>query len=138
MRAIRSKDTRPEIQVRRNLHAAGYRFRLHTKNLPGRPDIVLSKHRAAIQVQGCFWHCHDCHLFKVTKTLIEFWLNKVTLIRKQDIRNEVALSSLGWRVLTVWGCVLKAPMRRTDGELTVLTAQWLNTRATQVSLIGPV
>jgi DNA mismatch endonuclease (patch repair protein) len=104
MRAIKSANTKPEILVRKALHAAGFRFRLHSKNLPGKPDIVLPKYRTVIFVHGCFWHGHDCEYFKVPKTRTEFWLNKITENKRRDKINADKLIELGWRVLVVWEC----------------------------------
>lgn len=105
MAAIRGVDTKPEIRVRSALHALGYRFRLHRKDLPGKPDIVLPKFRTAIFVHGCFWHSHDCRWGKVTpKTRPEFWAEKRGGTTARDDRKARALSELGWRVLTVWEC----------------------------------
>jgi DNA mismatch endonuclease, patch repair protein len=108
MRAIRSKNTRPEIFVRKALHAAGFRYRLHSKNLPGKPDIVLPKYRIVIFVQGCFWHGHDCKYFKVPKTRAEFWGNKITENKSRDKINIDKLTESGWQVLLVWECATKS------------------------------
>jgi DNA mismatch endonuclease (patch repair protein) len=105
MAAIRGKDTKPELRVRAALHALGYRFRLHRKDLPGKPDIVLPKHHTAIFVHGCFWHSHDCRWGKVIpKTRAEFWSGKRGGTMERDGRKARALEELGWRVLTVWEC----------------------------------
>lgn len=112
MSRIRSKDTNPEMQVRRGLHAAGLRFRLHASALPGRPDIVLSRYRAAILVHGCFWHGHNCRLFKMPATRREFWTAKIAGNRARDERNGEALQRAGWRVMIVWECSLKGCARR--------------------------
>ena len=112
MSHIKGRDTKPEMIIRRGLHARGLRFRLHCKELPGRPDLVFPKHRAVIFVHGCFWHAHDCALFKWPQTRKEFWSRKIT---KNQERDRIALSLLkdqGWRVLTVWECALKGPRRR--------------------------
>jgi len=108
MAAIRSEDTRPEVCVRTALHALGYRFRLHRKDLPGKPDIVLSKHRTAIFVHGCFWHSHSCRYGKVLPaTRSEFWTDKRTrTVERDDIKSQ-ALRDLGWKVLTIWECETK-------------------------------
>ena len=112
MSRIRGRDTKPEMVIRRGLHARGLRFRLHRKNLPGRPDLVFPKHRLVIFVNGCFWHGHDCPIFKWPETRQEFWRAK---IRKNQERDKSALASLRdqrWRVLIVWECALKGPWRR--------------------------
>lgn len=108
MAAIRGKDTKPEIRVRSILHALGYRFRLHRKDLPGKPDIVLPKHRIAIFVHGCFWHSHSCRYGQVTPaTRSEFWSVKRSDTVKRDQRKAQALKELGWTVLTIWECETK-------------------------------
>lgn len=125
MRAIRSKNTKPEIQIRQYLHAAGFRFRLHRKDLPGHPDIVLPKYRAVILVHGCFWHGHDCHLFKVPSSRKDFWLEKIGANRLRDVRTVEKLSEMGWRVLTIWECALKGRLRYKPEKLTKEISAWL-------------
>jgi len=110
MAAIRGKDTKPEWLVRRLLHAAGYRYRLHVRDLPGKPDLVFPARRAAIFVNGCFWHGHDCARGRPkAKTNAKFWLDKIAGNRARDARNMAALRKAGWRVLTVWQCQTKKP-----------------------------
>jgi DNA mismatch endonuclease, patch repair protein len=105
MAAIKARNTRPEMRVRSLLHALGYRYRLHRKNLPGRPDIVLAKHRTVIFVHGCFWHCHDCRWGSVVpKTRAEFWREKRAGNVARDEKHKAALMAEGWKVLTVWEC----------------------------------
>ena len=107
MAGIRGKNTKPEIIVRKMLHAMGYRFRLHRKDLPGKPDIVLPKYRAAIFVNGCFWHGHDCHLFKWPKTREAFWREKIVGNVARDQKKTQRLLDNGWRVAVIWECSLK-------------------------------
>ena len=110
MAAIRGKDTAPELAVRRILHAMGLRFRLHRKDLPGRPDIVLPKHRTVVFVHGCFWHRHeDCRYTTTPKTRQEFWQTKFAANVERDRRNRTDLQRLGWRVIVVWECELRQP-----------------------------
>ncbi|MDG9924479.1 MULTISPECIES: DNA mismatch endonuclease Vsr [unclassified Pseudomonas] len=105
MRAVRRADTKPELRVRRVLHALGLRFRLHRKSLPGSPDVVLPKHRTVIFVHGCFWHRHPgCRYASTPKTRQEFWLPKFEANIQRDARKEAQLRELGWRVLVVWEC----------------------------------
>lgn len=106
MSGIRGKNTKPEMLIRRGLHARGFRYTLHCK-LPGKPDICLPKYRAVIFVHGCFWHGHDCHLFKWPKTRPEFWREKIRRNREVDTRAWAALRTDGWRVGTIWECALK-------------------------------
>ncbi|MBU6440520.1 MAG: DNA mismatch endonuclease Vsr [Betaproteobacteria bacterium] len=109
MAGIRGKDTRPELVVRSIVHRLGLRFRLHRKELPGRPDLVLSRHRTVIFVHGCFWHRHDCGLAAVPKTRPEFWAGKFAANVQRDQRNRLALEGLGWRVIEVWECEVRDP-----------------------------
>lgn len=108
MARVRSKDTKPEKLVRSLLHALGYRFRLHRRDLPGCPDIVLPGHEAAIFVHGCFWHGHGCkRAGRLPKTNADFWVQKLGANLARDARNRKALENLGWKVLVVWECELK-------------------------------
>lgn len=108
MSGIRGKDTKPEMILRRALHAAGFRYRLHQKDLPGRPDIALSRYRAVIFVHGCFWHRHaGCRFATSPATRTEFWAEKFSKNVERDQRNRDALTKIGWRVGVVWECTLK-------------------------------
>ena len=105
MAAIRDRDTKPEMIVRRLVHRLGYRFRLHRRDLPGRPDLVLPRHRAVIFVHGCFWHQHDCRYGRVIPTTrTEFWQKKRAENVARDVRNITALHTGSWRVFVVWEC----------------------------------
>ena len=105
MSGIRSKDTKPELLVRRALFAAGYRYRLHRRDLPGAPDIVMAGRRIAVFVHGCFWHMHGgCRYLKLPASRPEFWLAKLSANRERDVRSADALRARGWRVLVVWEC----------------------------------
>ncbi len=108
MAGIKDRDTKPEILLRQVLHRAGYRFRLHRKDLPGRPDLVLGKYKAVIFVNGCFWHGHEnCHLFRLPKSRQDFWEEKISGNQARDNRKQSELVKLGWRVGVVWECALK-------------------------------
>jgi DNA mismatch endonuclease (patch repair protein) len=107
MGRIRSKDTKPEVAVRSMLHRLGYRFRLHRKDLPGRPDIVLPKHRKIILVQGCFWHGHTCRLASKPKSNEKYWSDKIATNQARDARNADALALQGWTVLELWECEVR-------------------------------
>lgn len=105
MRAVRRANTKPELLVRKQLHALGLRFRLHPRTLPGTPDIVLRKHRVVIFVHGCFWHRHDdCRYATTPKTRQDYWLPKFAANMERDARKTADLEALGWRVLVVWEC----------------------------------
>lgn len=107
MRAITKKNTKPEIRVRRRLHALGFRFRLHRRDLPGTPDIVLPRHRVVIQVHGCFWHQHPgCRHATTPRTRQDYWLPKLERNVARDRAAAAALEALGWRVLVLWECEL--------------------------------
>ncbi len=109
MSMIKGKDTKPEIIVSKFLHSKGFRFRLHRKDLPGKPDIVLPKYSAVIFVNGCFWHGHkNCKYFVIPKTRTEWWKNKIDNNIKNDLKNKSGLKSAGWKIITIWTCQLKA------------------------------
>jgi len=124
MSRIRSKDTAPEKRVRSFLHNAGFRFRLHVKELPGSPDIVLPKYRTAIFVHGCYWHRHPgCKFAYTPKTRIEFWQNKFTQNVERDLKKKILLKQAGWDVLIVWECSTKEAGKLTVALLTLLQKQ---------------
>ncbi len=104
MSAIHSSDTKPELLVRRLVHRSGYRFRLHRKDLPGKPDLVFPGRKAVIFVHGCFWHMHGCSAVRVPKSNTDYWMPKLMRNRERDVKNVQALTEMGWRVLTVWDC----------------------------------
>lgn len=104
MAAVRGSNTKPEIIVRQFLHAAGFRFRLHQKRLPGKPDIVLPKYHTVVFVHGCFWHLHKCRKTVIPKTRTEWWRLKLEGNRKRDEHNVSALRNLGWNVIVIWEC----------------------------------
>ena len=108
MSGIRSKDTVPELTVRRIVHRMGFRYRLHVAHLPGRPDLVFSRLRKVVEVRGCFWHQHrGCRDSHIPKSGSEYWVPKLAGNRKRDKEHEKGLRSLGWQVLIIWECELK-------------------------------
>lgn len=111
MSRIRSRDTKPEIAVRSILHRLGYRFRLHRKDLPGSPDIVLPGRDTVVFVHGCFWHGHSCKYDKMPKSRMDYWAEKIVTNRGRDARQRRHLRALGWRVVVVWECEIKNPTR---------------------------
>ena len=114
MSRVRGKNTIPEILLRKRLHRDGYRFRLHTPDLPGKPDIVLKKYKAVIFVHGCFWHRHkDCPNATVPKTNTRFWLDKFRATVERDQRKQKELEKAGWQVITVWECQLQKDIENT-------------------------
>lgn len=125
MSGIRSKNTRPEVSLRRELHRRGFRFRLHASNVPGKPDMVLPKFRAAIFVHGCFWHGHDCKYFKMPRTRPEFWSAKIAQNRNRDIVVRELLSKSGWRQLIVWECAVRDKTPAQQAKIADAIATWL-------------
>ena len=107
MQAVRGKDTGPEWTVRRVLHGLGYRYRLHRKDLPGKPDIVFPGRKKSIFVHGCFWHAHGCRYGRPPKSRLDYWLPKLERNKERDAQRIVELKVLGWSVLTVWQCETK-------------------------------
>ena len=116
MRRIRAKNTKPEMRVRRGLHAAGFRYKLHDQSLPGKPDIVFPKYKCVIFVNGCFWHGHECALFRWPKENKSFWEKKIRGNKFRDRINEVKLESLGWRIIVIWECAFKGRQKYSDEE----------------------
>ena len=115
MARVRSTDTRPEMLVRKLVYALGYRYRLHARELPGRPDIVFRKRAKVIFIHGCFWHRHTrCALARLPKSRLDFWLPKLEGNKRRDDRNRRELQRMGWKVLTVWECQLNRPARMAD------------------------
>jgi DNA mismatch endonuclease, patch repair protein len=128
MAGIRGKDTKPELAIRRALHKQGFRYRLHDRNLPGKPDMSFPRYKAVIMVNGCFWHRHDCHLFKWPSSRRQFWRNK---INRNSVRDEVNMEALvrsGWRILAIWECALKGKTRLCLESVVEEAASWLVTK----------
>lgn len=107
MQAIKGKDTGPELAVRRIVHRLGYRYRLHKKGLPGRPDLVFARRKKVIFVHGCFWHVHDCRYGRAPESRQEYWLPKLKRNKERDVENREELEALGWEVLTLWECQIR-------------------------------
>ncbi|MBD8725416.1 DNA mismatch endonuclease Vsr [Oxalobacteraceae sp. CFBP 13708] len=131
MAGIRAKNTKPEVIVRSLLHRAGFRFRLHAKHLPGKPDIVFRRYKAVVLVHGCFWHGHDCPLFKWPATRPDFWKNKIGRNQLNDRRSFELLIEQGWRIAVVWECALRGRERNLE-EVTRQLAAWLRGSNTEV------
>jgi len=108
MSKIKAKDTKPEMLVRRFLHKNGFRYRIHVKDLPGKPDIVLPKYKTVILIHGCFWHGHEgCNYFVIPKTRTDWWLKKINKNKAKDDLNKQLLVAKGWNVIEIWECDLK-------------------------------
>jgi DNA mismatch endonuclease (patch repair protein) len=125
MSRIRGRDTKPELLLRRGLHARGLRFRLNRRDLPGCPDLVFPRFRAVVFVHGCFWHMHDCAMFKWPATRIEFWRNKIQGNKKRDAKVQATLSKENWRVLVIWECALRGPHRPPVDVVLKEVVRWL-------------
>ena len=126
MAGIRGRDTGPEMAVRRALHRRGWRYRLHDRRLPGRPDIVLPRHRAVVLVHGCFWHGHECPMFRLPSSRVDYWRDKIQNNRKRDERNVRALAESGWRVLIVWECAIPKSQPASERERVIdAIERWL-------------
>lgn len=133
MAGIRSKDTGPEIALRRRLHGLGFRYRLHVASLPGKPDLVLPKYKAAIFVHGCFWHRHEgCRYAAMPTTRLEFWAAKFDANVARDRAARLALEALRWRVGIVWECAL----RRASDDVAARVAAWLVSGSAGLELSG--
>lgn len=124
MSGIRGRNTKPEILIRSLLHRHGFRFRLHARDLPGKPDIVLPRYHAVIFVHGCFWHGHDCPLFKWPGTRPDFWRDKIGRNRANDHKAREALLASEWRVAIVWECAIRGASKNTKAVAQSL-ADWL-------------
>lgn len=125
MSRIRGRDTKPEMLVRRALHARGLRYRLHDRKLPGRPDLVFARYRATVFVHGCFWHMHGCALSKLPATRQEFWRTKLARNATRDREAIDALEAAGWRVMVIWECALRGRSRLGEYVVADLACSWI-------------
>jgi len=128
MSQIRSKNTNPEIAIRKALFSLGFRYRIHSKSLPGHPDIVLPKYRAVIFVHGCFWHGHSCPAFKWPKSNKAFWKRKIKRNIQVDANSITELRRQGWRVLTIWECAIRGKQAIGIDTVAKLTSRWIHSR----------
>lgn len=136
MAGIKSKDTKPELKIRSALHQHGYRYKLHDKNLPGKPDLVLPKYNAIIFIHGCFWHLHECHLFKWPSTRPEFWKEKIINNKQRDEKNLQLLKDKGWRILNIWECALKGKCALDFTSTITSISEWLNSYDQHIEISG--
>jgi len=136
MASIKGRNTKPEIVLRKALFSLGLRYRLHLKRLPGTPDLVFPKYRAAVFVHGCFWHGHGCKLFVVPATNREFWLQKIGGNRSRDEQAIGALHGMGWRVMTVWECALRGRDRLPLDVVVSKINRWLHAKKATYELPG--
>ena len=138
MSGIRSTNTKPELILRRGLHALGFRFRLHDKRLPGKPDLVFPRWNAVLFAHGCFWHGHDCHLFKWPSTRPEFWQAKISRNQEKDGEVTDALDAACWRHGIVWECALKGRTRLPLEQVLERCAVWLSSSDSCLEIRGKV
>jgi len=134
MRAIGTRDTAIEKRLAELLTQAGFAFRVQDSSLPGRPDFVLDEWRCVIFTHGCFWHHHDCYLFKVPATRTDFWLEKIGKNVARDRRDLGLLDQQGWRVLVVWECALRGKMKLTDAALNARLEEWICAEGTNAQI----
>ena len=137
MSGIRSRHTKPERIVRSGLHRLGFRFSLHSRRLKGTPDLVLPKYNAVIFVHGCFWHGHECSLFRMPGTRTEFWRAKFARNRENDDSARKALADQGWRVLVIWECALRGRSPKEVTSLLQRVSAWLKTSRRSLELRQP-
>lgn len=135
MSGIRGRDTRPEMLVRRRLHRLGFRFRLHVRGMPGKPDLVLARYHAVIFVNGCFWHGHNCPFFRVPGTRKDFWSDKIAGNKANDRKVRKLLLAAGWRVGVVWECALRGAGEDQD-KVGRRLASWLRSNRNAVEVRG--
>lgn len=135
MSGIRGRNTKPEILIRSLLHRQGFRFRLHVSDMPGKPDIVLPRYHAVLFVHGCFWHGHNCPLFKLPGTRPDFWREKIERNRNKDSRAKEALLADGWRVGIIWECALRGAGKNIEGVAQSL-AEWLRSDTPLIEVRG--
>ncbi|WP_017931953.1 very short patch repair endonuclease [Robiginitomaculum antarcticum] len=136
MSAVKSKNTSPELKIRKLLHGAGFRYSLHNKQLPGKPDLKFKKHRAVIFVNGCFWHKHNCYRFSWPQTREDFWKAKITGNAERDMRNYNDLFTEGWRVGVVWECALRGKIKLSEERVLYSLSEWLNSDAIKITIRG--
>lgn len=138
MAGIRGRNTKPELLIRRALHARGFRYRLHSPNVPGRPDMVFPRFGAVIFAHGCFWHGHDCPLFRLPGTRRDFWEAKIARNRARDAEVAEALRAARWRSLTVWECAMRGPGRLDFEDLIGRIANWLTGQGATTAIRGSI
>lgn len=135
MSGIRGRNTRPEMLVRSRLHGLGFRYRLHVRNMPGKPDLVLPRYHAVIFVNGCFWHGHNCPFFKLPGTHKDFWCDKIASNKANDQKVRKLLLASGWRVGVVWECALRGAGKDPD-EVAKRLGTWLRSNGNSVEVRG--
>lgn len=136
MAAVRARDTKPELMIRRALHGAGLRYRLNVRDLPGKPDIVLPRYRSVVFVHGCFWHRHDCDLFRWPESRTEFWREKLDANAARDVKAADALEEAGWRQAVIWECALKGRKKRYFQDTMQRLIAWIRSDEQAITIGG--
>jgi len=136
MSGIRGSNTKPELAIRKALHRRGFRYRLHSSSVAGKPDVVLSKHRATVFVHGCFWHGHDCPFYRPPKTRPDFWLKKINANRERDLRVGALLKDAGWRRLVIWECAIRGQSPKEVEKVAERAAKWINSSRGDAEIRG--
>jgi DNA mismatch endonuclease (patch repair protein) len=136
MAAVRARDTKPELMIRKALHGAGLRYRLNVRDLPGKPDIVLPRYRAVVFVHGCFWHRHKCDLFRWPESRTEFWREKLDANAARDVKAADALEEAGWRQAVIWECALKGRKKRDFQDTMQRLIAWIRSDDQAITIGG--
>jgi DNA mismatch endonuclease (patch repair protein) len=136
MSGIRGKNTKPEIAIRKAIHRLGFRYRLHSAHVPGKPDMVLPRVRAVIFVNGCFWHGHDCKYFRLPSTRPEFWATKIAANKARDLLVRTKLEEGDWRHLTIWECAVRGEPKEATAKVAKQAARWLRSKARRGEIRG--
>lgn len=136
MAAVRARDTKPEMMIRKVLHASGLRYRLNLRDLPGKPDIVFPRHRAVVFVHGCFWHRHECDLFRWPESRTEFWRDKLNANATRDMKAAEALGRAGWRRAVIWECALKGRKKRDFQDTMQRLIAWIRSDEQTITIGG--
>lgn len=136
MSGIRSKDTKPEMKIRKALYSRGYRYRLHSSKIHGKPDIIMRKYNAVIFIHGCFWHGHNCKLFRLPKTRTAFWGNKINTNRKRDRQVISMLQKDGWRIAVIWECSMRGKGKMNFEDMMDRLTDWIESDSMALTLTG--
>ncbi|OIN55773.1 very short patch repair endonuclease [Arsenicibacter rosenii] len=136
MAGIKGKNTKPEMAMRSALHRLGFRYKLHGKGMPGKPDVVFPKYRAVLLVHGCFWHGHSCHLFKWPSSRSEFWHTKINRNREVDRESAANLEQAGWRVGVVWECAVRGRVMLPFPDVVEAVGKWLQSEEPTLEIRG--
>ena len=136
MSRVGSKDTKPELLIRKGLHAKGFRYRLHVKDLPGKPDMVFPRYKSVIEINGCFWHGHSCPMCRIPSSNTEYWNRKIAKNLERDISNRQYLVDAGWRVLTIWECALSGKGKLELNQVIALASEWLLSTKSVCEIVG--